>query len=95
MNQVPAPPPHPRRVHGPGAGDGREAREREVRELRGTREGDGGAGPQQLEHVDDGVLDARERRPLVGRHQRLRQLLRRQVEDPDPEPREREEREQR
>lgn len=95
MNQVPAPPPHPRRIHSPGPGDGREAREREVRELRRAREGDGGAGPQQLEHADDGVLDARERGPLVRPHQRLRQLLRRQVEDPDPEPREREEGEER
>ncbi len=94
MNEVATLGAHPPSVQAPARHDRDQAREREPAVLLDAREGDGGGGPEDLEHVDDGVLDAGEARPLRAVHRGLRQLLRGEVEDPDAEAREREEREQ-
>lgn len=94
MYEVRALRPHPPSIHAPADRDGRQAREREPAVLLEPREGDGGAGAQDLEDVDDGVLDARKARALSLVREGLRQLLRGEIVDPDAEAREGEEREQ-
>lgn len=81
-------------IHGPADHHRHQAREGKPPVLLDTWECDSGNGAEELEDVDDRVLGAGEARALVRGHQRLRELLGRQVEDPHAEPRERQEREQ-
>ncbi|KAK5633830.1 hypothetical protein RRF57_009544 [Xylaria bambusicola] len=82
---------HPPSIQTPTQRNTNQTSERKPAVLLDTRERDGGAGTEDLEHVDDGVLDAGEARALCLGYEGLRQLLRREVEDPDTEARKREE----
>lgn len=94
MEQMPSLRPDPARIGNPRGRDDDPADAREPLELVRLGEQDGRGRAEHLHEVRDRQLHAREAGALVLGHQRLRQLLRREVVDPHAEARHGEEREE-
>ena len=86
--------PNPARIGHPRGGDHEPADAGEPLELVRFREQDWGPRAEHLHEVRDRQLHAREAGPLVLGHERLRQLLRREIVDPHAEARHGQEREE-